>query len=194
VDAVARARWRPEGNRAGVAVALEALVRLQEQALSGAIACARFGAPSFALAFSLWKERIHAKAAWLRRLHRRRRRHRSEVIQRPRVPEPHPHANVHTRSVAARAAWVNWPVWTRPDRAIAPWLQPALPCLARIRGSTGVARRCLHYLYCTRCPARLSQTAWANGPGWAHLGSNQGPLACEASALPLSYAPGRDLG
>ena len=25
---------------------------------------------------------------------------------------------------------------------------------------------------------------------WAHLGSNQGPLACEASALPLSYAPG----
>ena len=27
--------------------------------------------------------------------------------------------------------------------------------------------------------------------GWAHLGSNQGPLACEASALPLSYAPGR---
>ena len=26
---------------------------------------------------------------------------------------------------------------------------------------------------------------------WAHLGSNQGPLACEASALPLSYAPGR---
>jgi hypothetical protein len=25
--------------------------------------------------------------------------------------------------------------------------------------------------------------------GWAHLGSNQGPLACEASALPLSYAP-----
>ena len=28
---------------------------------------------------------------------------------------------------------------------------------------------------------------------WAHLGSNQGPLACEASALPLSYAPGRGL-
>jgi integrase len=26
--------------------------------------------------------------------------------------------------------------------------------------------------------------------GWAHLGLNQGPLACEASALPLSYAPG----
>jgi hypothetical protein len=28
-------------------------------------------------------------------------------------------------------------------------------------------------------------------PEWAHLGLNQGPLACEASALPLSYAPGR---
>ena len=24
---------------------------------------------------------------------------------------------------------------------------------------------------------------------WARLGSNQRPLACEASALPLSYAP-----
>jgi hypothetical protein len=29
---------------------------------------------------------------------------------------------------------------------------------------------------------------------WAHLGSNQGPLACEASALPLSYAPGKVRG
>src|SRR3954452_13085771 len=26
---------------------------------------------------------------------------------------------------------------------------------------------------------------------WAQLGSNQRPLACKASALPLSYAPGR---
>src|SRR6478752_5497661 len=26
-------------------------------------------------------------------------------------------------------------------------------------------------------------------PQWARLGSNQRPLACEASALPLSYAP-----
>jgi hypothetical protein len=26
-------------------------------------------------------------------------------------------------------------------------------------------------------------------PWWAHLGSNQGPPACEAGALPLSYAP-----
>jgi hypothetical protein len=31
-------------------------------------------------------------------------------------------------------------------------------------------------------------------PEWAHLGLNQGPLACEASALPLSYAPGRPIG
>jgi hypothetical protein len=30
------------------------------------------------------------------------------------------------------------------------------------------------------------------GTIWARLGSNQRPLACEASALPLSYAPGRD--
>ena len=48
-------------------------------------------------------------------------------------------------------------------------------------------------------PARLTQVAhgamrvvaWLRGSRWAHLGSNQGPLACEASALPLSYAPGR---
>ena len=31
------------------------------------------------------------------------------------------------------------------------------------------------------------------GAGWAHLGSNQGPLACEASALPLSYAPSSEM-
>jgi integrase len=31
-------------------------------------------------------------------------------------------------------------------------------------------------------------------PEWAHLGLNQGPLACEASALPLSYAPGTPTG
>ena len=30
----------------------------------------------------------------------------------------------------------------------------------------------------------------SDDPEWAHLGLNQGPLACEASALPLSYAPG----
>ena len=27
------------------------------------------------------------------------------------------------------------------------------------------------------------------GRWWAYLGLNQGPLACEASALPLSYTP-----
>ncbi len=37
----------------------------------------------------------------------------------------------------------------------------------------------------------LAQPCGLNG--WAHLGSNQGPLACEASALPLSYAPGREM-
>lgn len=37
----------------------------------------------------------------------------------------------------------------------------------------------------------MRDPASAGGVGWAHLGSNQGPLACEASALPLSYAPGR---
>jgi hypothetical protein len=30
---------------------------------------------------------------------------------------------------------------------------------------------------------------WCGIPEWARLGSNQRPLACEASALPLSYAP-----
>ena len=38
---------------------------------------------------------------------------------------------------------------------------------------------------------RLNQ---ADSDRWAHLGSNQGPLACEASALPLSYAPGKVRG
>ena len=32
--------------------------------------------------------------------------------------------------------------------------------------------------------------AYQGFPEWARLGSNQRPLACEASALPLSYAPG----
>ena len=36
--------------------------------------------------------------------------------------------------------------------------------------------------------------ALLRGVEWAHLGSNQGPLACEASALPLSYAPRADKG
>ena len=47
----------------------------------------------------------------------------------------------------------------------------------------------------TRLPARLRppqrrDPGAAGGSGrWARLGSNQRPLACEASALPLSYAP-----
>ena len=36
---------------------------------------------------------------------------------------------------------------------------------------------------------RSIPATWAQLGQWAHLGSNQGPLACEASALPLSYAP-----
>jgi hypothetical protein len=38
----------------------------------------------------------------------------------------------------------------------------------------------------------LSETKKSRFPAplwWAHLGSNQGPPACEAGALPLSYAP-----
>ena len=38
---------------------------------------------------------------------------------------------------------------------------------------------------------RREAASGAERSEWAHLGSNQGPLACEASALPLSYAPGR---
>ena len=36
---------------------------------------------------------------------------------------------------------------------------------------------------------RNAATACLLRPKWAHLGSNQGPPACEAGALPLSYAP-----
>src|SRR5439155_10978474 len=39
-------------------------------------------------------------------------------------------------------------------------------------------------------PPRINTGGEAQ-PAWARLGSNQRPLACEASALPLSYAPGR---
>jgi hypothetical protein len=43
-----------------------------------------------------------------------------------------------------------------------------------------------------RCPAIEKRRILQRPCGWARLGSNQRPLACEASALPLSYAPGRD--
>ena len=42
-----------------------------------------------------------------------------------------------------------------------------------------------------RREAAGSNTAEGLSREWARLGSNQRPLACEASALPLSYAPGR---
>src|SRR5438046_3635737 len=42
-------------------------------------------------------------------------------------------------------------------------------------------------------PARMTHvqavSAWLQGSEWARLGSNQRPPACEAGALPLSYAP-----
>jgi hypothetical protein len=48
-------------------------------------------------------------------------------------------------------------------------------------------------LYGTADPPNETDVAQTGSGVWAHLGSNQGPLACEASALPLSYAPGRTL-
>jgi hypothetical protein len=50
----------------------------------------------------------------------------------------------------------------------APW--------ARLKSGERILTKCLYF-------QALS--------AWARLGSNQRPLACEASALPLSYAPGR---
>ena len=46
----------------------------------------------------------------------------------------------------------------------------------------------------TSAAAELEYGLNSGDPEWAHLGLNQGPLACEASALPLSYAPGIALG
>ena len=44
---------------------------------------------------------------------------------------------------------------------------------------------------CQRGQLNPAQTGCAGrGPGWAQQGSNLRPLACKASALPLSYAPG----
>ena len=44
---------------------------------------------------------------------------------------------------------------------------------------------------CRREPAARAPKGSRAGAQWAHLGSNQGPPACEAGALPLSYAPQR---
>src|SRR5205814_5248473 len=41
--------------------------------------------------------------------------------------------------------------------------------------------------------ARMSRNRLL-GRGWAYLGLNQGPPACEAGALPLSYTPGKRPG
>ena len=40
-----------------------------------------------------------------------------------------------------------------------------------------------------KLPPRIKNPRLAGLRGWARLVSNQRPLACEASALPLSYAP-----
>ena len=45
-------------------------------------------------------------------------------------------------------------------------------------------------MLCCALPCKSSGTVSATPSSWARLGSNQRPLACEASALPLSYAPG----
>jgi hypothetical protein len=62
----------------------------------------------------------------------------------------------------------------------------------RPHGSVGATRIELEHRF-----HDVSTSCFALRPGrpakatltWAHLGSNQGPPACEAGALPLSYAP-----
>ena len=70
------------------------------------------------------------------------------------------------------------------------WSAPATPsrqrrssvCSSKTSASTAAARSCR--------PTASSRTRFAHCQvQWARLGSNQRPLACEASALPLSYAP-----
>ncbi len=53
------------------------------------------------------------------------------------------------------------------------------------RGSAAPARR-----LCADGAAQKGRPQASQILGWARLVSNQRPLACEASALPLSYAPG----
>ena len=64
--------------------------------------------------------------------------------------------------------------------------------LAGVHG--GVHRTCKPDIPDTPDLRNHALSAQPRGSGWAHLGSNQGPLACEASALPLSYAPGARKG
>ena len=76
---------------------------------------------------------------------------------------------------------------------------PRTSCARRLRAS----ERCCHVAWATetrlanalghgRQSVRQGSVSSTRNPcksGWARLGSNQRPLACEASALPLSYAP-----
>ena len=67
--------------------------------------------------------------------------------------------------------------------------RPSLPPSLRRLSSRSAARR--RPANAGRGPAPGAELCpSASGGGWARLGSNQRPLACEASALPLSYAPG----
>jgi hypothetical protein len=43
-------------------------------------------------------------------------------------------------------------------------------------------------------PRNQAVSGWVRESQWARLGSNQRPPACEAGALPLSYAPRTDTG
>jgi hypothetical protein len=74
-------------------------------------------------------------------------------------------------------------------RAFRTWQRPA-PTGFGPR-SEGDRDRVREGLTAPSTPARGVGRARTGPPPWARLGSNQRPLACEASALPLSYAPGR---
>jgi hypothetical protein len=76
------------------------------------------------------------------------------------------------------------------DKLRGHWFEPSTAQVRRHRGPHRGPHRF------TRC-TRTAQAAWLDDAvsgarvsgEWARLGSNQRPLACEASALPLSYAP-----
>ena len=70
---------------------------------------------------------------------------------------------------------------------------PAEHCADRQPGRSGGRRSGRDRLADHRPGRRVlsaSKTGRSIGTAWAHLGLNQGPPACEAGALPLSYAPG----
>src|SRR4051812_15700831 len=72
--------------------------------------------------------------------------------------------------------------------------QRALGTLGDAFGGAAEMAGCCHPLL-SISPATLDSRGAtgvsAGQDGWAQLGSNQRPLACKASALPLSYAPVR---